>query len=64
AQHVTAAVTHLVGTPKLILQSSDIDQLIVTNTVPHHLQQQKSKLVVLSIASAIAHVIQRNFYAN
>ncbi|MFK7871813.1 MAG: ribose-phosphate diphosphokinase [Oligoflexales bacterium] len=62
AKSVIAVVTHLTGSAKAALESTDIDQLVVSDTVPLALSvREHPKVAVLDANSAIVSEIYKHF---
>ncbi|MBI5026156.1 MAG: phosphoribosylpyrophosphate synthetase, partial [Nitrospirae bacterium] len=62
ARHIFAACTHPVLSGPAIdrINSSDLKEVIVTNTIPLNSKKEKcKKLTVLSVASLLGEAIQR-----
>ncbi len=61
AKRILAAVTHgvLCGDAPQLLQNSPIEEVVVTNTLPHNESQQFPKLKVLSVAHIFGEAISR-----
>ena len=62
AKRISAGIVHavLVGPAVERIQESDLQELVVTNTLPIPPEKQFSKLTTLSVAPLIAEAIQRN----
>ena len=65
AREVIAIVTHgiLSGNALSAVESSALEKLIVTNTLPQQAKQEEcSKIEVIDIAAVLAEVIRRSHY--
>lgn len=64
AKSVLACCTHAVLTDPAIerIQNSDIDELVVTNTIPLPKEKQIDKITVLSVAPLLGEAIMRIFH--
>jgi ribose-phosphate pyrophosphokinase len=61
AKRVLAAATHgvLSGTSKQRVQNSNLEELVITDTIPLSKEGPNEKIVVLSVASTLAKAIKR-----